>query len=433
MKTFKILSFILVALIAMGASCNRPPQPTPTPDGGDEVVLEPIIVNGEETGYSVSYRSWIVPGTDAEGNKAPAPPKNVYNKRTSDGKLEAVNTNVTSKSAASTKGTTANDTVSVILHDEFYHVDTVGYVTNWQPEKYQNGSYTCHWDHYAAPRAPEDYITITDSTSILRIQFEEFSFSYRFDFEVATYNNGVINKQMPHYTPVVTDLGLQGEPEVLETICRNDSVFARRVLHHAIRVAVGDKVQTLHAKVTLYRHMPNANPSKFITRSELLGNITETYVPTDSTASTYPNLRYNMTVKAYWSDGQVEDLQKSKYIEVMVHAPLLSSYLYGGSFLPCDVLHTFEYINMTADDYYCYFNYSGAEKPTAIVCYTSPNVNSIYDDGYTVVYRNSPEARVEYSRTRYICDTYATYLRTYVTVFVNNQPQQEVYTHLAFE
>ena len=75
---------------------------------------------------------------------------------------------------------------------------------------------------------------ITDSTSILRIQFEEFSFSYRIDFEVATYNNGVINKQMPHYTPVVTDLGLQGEPEVLENICRNDSVFARRVLRHAV-------------------------------------------------------------------------------------------------------------------------------------------------------------------------------------------------------
>ncbi len=398
-----ICTAILLGMLNWG--CHREPiEPTPDIESGG-ITVEPIVVNGEETGYTLSYRSWIVPETGAEGNKLLKAPK------------------AESKS---------NDTVSVILHDEFYHVDTVGYVTNWQPEKYQNGSYTCHWDYYAAPRPPEDYIIITDSTSILRIQFEEFSFSYRIDFEVATYNNGVINKQMPHYTPVVTDLGLQGEPEVLETICRNDSVFARRVLHHAIKVAVGDKVQTLHAKVTLYRHMPNANPSRFITRSELVGNITETYVPTDSVASYHPLWKWDFNVKLHFSNGEVKDTLYSQAYSLYIKQENLSS-LCVAPYVSCDELHTYTYSHTTYGSDHVYFHYNGTDYSPSIRFIQPEWSGLIYDDGYTVLTGTLPAVNIEYSRTRYACYEYLNDLYTYAYIVVNNAIQQEIRAFMSFE
>ena len=94
---------IVVLLIVLGNACHKEPiQPTPPPVAGG-ITVEPITENGVETGYSLSYRSWIVPSTGATGNKSTKSPN-------SDPK--------------------PNDTVSVILHDEFYHVDTIGYVSD---------------------------------------------------------------------------------------------------------------------------------------------------------------------------------------------------------------------------------------------------------------------------------------------------------------
>lgn len=423
-----ICTAILLGLLNWG--CHREPiEPTPDIESGG-ITVEPIVINGEEAGYSLSYRSWIVPGTDAEGNKAPAPPKNVYNDANYDGTQGDA---MTPKVAYNAKGNSANDTVSVILHDEFYHVDTVGYVTNWLPDKYANGSYSCHWDKYAVPRAPENYVTIVDSTSILRIQFEEFSFKYCIKFEVATYDNGAIRKQMPHYTPVITDLGIQGEPEVLETICRNDSVFARRVLHHAIRVAVGNKVQTLNAKVTLYRYMPNANPNKFIVKSEITSGITETYIPTDSLAEGYPKIKYNYNLKIHWSNGEVQDSLAKRtfflYVErenlyTLDHAPTVSF----------DEMQSYTYSHTTYSDGHVYFHYNGTPYTPSFRFYPNEVTYSyfVYDDGYTVFHLDPPSCSMEYSRTRYVSIYDVNYLYTYANIVVNNVPRQELCAFICY-
>ena len=303
-------------------------------------------------------------------------------------------------------------------------------MSDWQPEKYVNGSYTCHWDKYAVPRAPEDYVTIVDSTSILRIQFEEFSFSYCVNFEVATYDNGAIRKKMPHYTPVITDLGVTGEMEPLETICRNDSVFARRVLHHSVKVTVGPKSEILHAKVTLYRYMPYANPNKFVVRSEVLGEITESYVEPDSVLANRAKYYYNFNMRRYYSDGEITELPVNKGMNVPV-GRIEDQY---SPYVPCDDMQGYTYSHVTYNNSRAYFHYTGTEYTSDIYYKPSDKKELIFDNGYTALYKEPSHVTLEYSRTRYICDanTQINRLRTYVILTVDNHPPQEVYIERIF-
>lgn len=235
-----VLSICVAALFAMmNWGCHRNPV-NPSEEGQcGEITTEPIVEEGVETGYSLSYRSWIIP---SEGNSE-------------------------TKSAASPKGGASNDTVSVILHDNFYSVDTCAYVTGWEPEKY--ASYTCQWIKLANVGAPENNITMIDSVAILRVQYAEFSFDYYTRFEVAHYNDGSYSCLMPHYSPIVTDLGAQ-ELEDLQTFVKDGKVYARKVLKHSIRVVIGNTPYVLNAVDTLYRHLPDANPNRFVLWSEIL-------------------------------------------------------------------------------------------------------------------------------------------------------------------
>lgn len=276
-----------VFLSALGISCHREPiEPTTSLDGS-EITSEPIVENGEEIGYSLSYRSWIVPG---DGGKSSTPEKG---------------------------GGNSNDTVSVILHDTFYHVDTIAYVSTWDPDKYKQGNYTCHWDKYGLARPGENNVTITDSAIVLRVQFEEFSFQYRINFETATYRNGAIKIPFPHHTPVITDMGVE-ELESLETICRNDSVLARKVLRHSIKISVGNKNYILKANVMLHRHLPDANPNRYIVESILVPSSLQTYLDPDCDLNEnvdIPLFDIDFTVRRRFSDQSIEEEPNSLWFE----------------------------------------------------------------------------------------------------------------------
>ena len=438
MKTFKFLSLILVALIAMGASCNRPPKPEPTQQGfTGEIATQPITVDGVETGYTLSYRSWIIPGSDMDGNKAQSSPKSVYNDNSSAGReLNANSSNSFERRspASETKSlsygakggsSTQNDTVSVILHDKFYHVDTIGYVSDWNPDKYKQGSYTCHWDRYGLPRPGESNVTIIDSTAILRVQFAEFSFNYCLNFEVANYNDGVINIQMPYHAPVVTDLGVE-ELESMETICRNDSVFARRVLKHSIKVVVGSKTYILNAKVLLYRYMPFADPSRFVVKSEVIGDITSTYYPLDSLDLSKGYYKYYINLKNWWSDGTEENVTEVSNVYVGVHKAFDHT---NAPYVPCEELQSYQYSHMTQDDTYCYFHYTGTNYPVMLFLDSRGQLEWVYDDGYTDIW-TSFHAEAEYSST--MTDCVLRTIFTYVKITVDDNPPQVVRISRAF-
>ncbi len=436
MKTLKSLSLILVALIAMGASCNRPPKPQPPQPGiNGEITSDPIVENGEEVGYSLSYRSWIIPGTDENGEKAPTPPKSVYNDKSSDSDGSFA------KSATydAKGGGNSNDTISVILHDTFYHVDTIAYVSTWDPDKYKQGSYTCHWDKYGLARPGENNVTVTDSAIVLRVQFEEFSFQYRINFETATYRDGIVNIPFPHHTPVITDLGVE-ELESLETICRNDSVLARKVLHHSIKISVGNKNYILKANVMLHRHLPDANPNRYIVSSHMTTPVTWSPVSDRRIGGSF-------NVHRVWSDGSTEDEDVILYTYHCINAAMAT--LSSTTFSSCDDVNidtTFgsftmpsSWLNLEPDDGQAYdFCYSTSVEGVFLQC-NYPHIDvpaegtilktnhAYYDDG--VLYYKAPQMELsfEYSHSEIRCDgNYAVYLICWCNQRVGNMQLEPV-------
>lgn len=398
MKKFKFFAFILVALIALNASCHREPVvpdiPIPTPQGLDgQITTEPIVDHGVETGYSLSYRSWIIPG---EGNSG-------------------------TKSAASPKGGASHDTVSVILHDQFYNVDTCAYVTDWNPARY--ASYTCQWIKSANVGAPENNITMIDSVAILRVQYQEFSFDYCIRFEVAYYNDGSYSCIMPHYSPVVTDLGAQ-ELEGMQTVVKNGNVYARKLLKHSIRVVIGNTPYVLNAVDTLYRHLPNANPSKFVLWSEMVSEeIPSSLIITNEEFTGihlyYP---YKCKFKQYYSDGTTGFSEIDLSEEPVVGGPagywgvenanahcenVMSLYdVSSVNFSPVatNPINIDEYASYICNINQVVVTFSG-EGAGYIPCNSTyvVDISCVYDDGY-LCHQKNINTTCSYARKEKICD-----------------------------
>lgn len=419
-KTVLLPICAAVLLAMLNWSCHREPI-KPSEEGlNGEITSEPIIVNGVETGYSLSYRSWIIPGEDDSGTKSANVPKG--------------------------GGQSQDDTISVILHDVFYHVDTCAYVTDWNPSKYAN--YTLHMDRYAIVGEPNNNITMIDSIDVLRVQYEEFSFCYYINFETAYYSDGTYSQQMPHYTPVVTDLGAE-ELESLESIVRNDSVFARKILRHSIKVEIGNTSYVLNAIDTLYRYLPQANPNKFVLRSEI---VSET-IPTELIANYYPNdhlsrvfYPYKCKFKQYYSDGTTDmcevdfSTEESAIVNVwpvwinnddahcdnILSLYNVESYQLVLCYQDANIIN--EYLTTRYENYALSVTFSG-EGVTG--SYGGSNLYSrsfVYDDGCTF-YQKNFDISCEYSRMEKDCvqSENRIYLKFFFNYKIENL-QSECYT-----
>lgn len=415
-----VLSICVAALFAMLSwGCNRNPV-NPSGEGQcGEITTETIVEEGVETGYSLSYRSWIIPG---EGNSE-------------------------TKSAASPKGGASNDTVSVILHDKLYSVDTCAYVTGWEPEKY--ASYTCQWIRSANVGAPENNITMIDSVAILRVQYAEFSFDYYIRFEVAHYNDGSYSCLMPHYSPIVTDLGAQ-ELEDLQTFVKDGNVYARKLLKHSIRVVIGNTPYVLNAVDTLYRHLPDANPSRFVLWSEMVSED----IPTELVVITeeyndflHVKYSYKCKFKQHYSDGTTGysevDLSEQELMLIQpfgvyaenpnAHCENLMS-LYDVSsvqYVPftseVDDIDNYSTVNTVINELKVYFSGVGvgAYEGYSYIW----DITYIYDDGCSF-FKKTISPTCAYSRKEKECLNYpdpTMLLKFYFNYYIENL-QQEFYT-----
>lgn len=287
MKTIKFWPIITATVFLaamMFTSCEDPLDPA-----NQEVIESKVIDTGlankvtaqqlsgtTETGTSISgtelsYESWIkvqtktAPKTRASGN---------------DG-----------------------DVITVLLKDVFHNTDTTITINNTY---FDIGDYTTDISYRVKGTRQDGYITITDSVMVYTVNFEDFSFEYELEYEVAVYDDGISRQLMPyHKIQNLKDKGM--EISKLESIHDESlTIFARRQIDHSISVDLNGETYTLKAKVILQTPFGYAG-EPYVKKSELIAA---------SYATLGDQVYSRLQIKRWWSDGQV----KTEVVEVPVYA-----------------------------------------------------------------------------------------------------------------
>lgn len=286
---------------------------------------------------------------------------------------------VQTKTAPKTRaGGNDGDVVTVLLKDVFHNTDSTITFNN---KFFDIGDYTTDISYRVKGTRQDGYVTITDSVMVYTVNFEDFSFEYELEYEVAVYDDGISRELMPyHKIQNLKDKGM--EISKLESI--NDeslTVFARRQIDHSISVDLNGETYTLKAKVIL--QMPYGTADEpYVKKSELLSS---------SYYTSGNRVHSELRLKRWWSDGQVKtetlDIQLNAYIDDYIgnvsfegqlpeNIELLSSSL-GDVYETLDSMSLMPYV--TSEGYYRMFNISYSILDFGIKVYTDA---AFYYDGY---------------------------------------------------
>ena len=190
------------------------------------------------------------------------------------------------------------DKVSVTLNNELSNISDVRSVNHWNL-----GDYQTVISKEAFERKEEGFVTITDSVLVYTVKFDEFSFDYRLNYEVAVYDDGITRQIMPYYYySNIKDNG--GTLEMADSYVDGDFAYARRIYHHSLSVDFAGKTYQIQADITLRRKIGNAD-ERYIVRSEVLDKKI-VYSPEDQ------GFVSSIKIKSLMSDNEVrEDLYSS--------------------------------------------------------------------------------------------------------------------------
>ena len=210
----------------------------------------------------------------------------------------SVGTELSYKSWITVKGQTRaafEERVEVTLTNVFNNTDTTVVVDN-----FELGDYTTSLSHKVRKTREDGFVDIVDSILVYTVSFENFSFDYELDYEVATYDDGYTKQLMPyHQIGTIKDKGYKVEDLefVIEKNEYNEAerVYVRKLLTHAISVEFNGKTYDLSAKVEL-RKFAGLHPC--IVKSEPISS--EAYVQGEAITS-------KLVVRRTWSDGKVEE------------------------------------------------------------------------------------------------------------------------------
>ena len=258
--------FVMAVAVVMSAmtfvSCEDP----------FEEVL-PEVIESEVLDEGIEEEVIETPSTDPEGTNT--------------------GTELSYKSWIMVKGQTRaafEERVEVTLTNVFNNTDTTVVVDN-----FELGEYTTSLSHKVRKTREEGFVDIVDSVLVYTVSFENFSFDYELDYEVATYDDGYTKQLMPyHQIGTIKDKGYKLED--LEFIIEGGSyVYIRKLLTHAISVEFQGKTYDLTAKVELRRFV-GSHPC--VVNSE----------PLSSTVTTIGEIiESKFVVRRTWSDGKVEE------------------------------------------------------------------------------------------------------------------------------
>ncbi len=275
MKTNKFMQFmatvVVFASMVFFASCEKDEPELPEvieSEVLDEGLSENIKSETTEQGTKLSYESWIM-----------------------------------------VKGQTRaafENKVSVTLNGELKDVADTCVVGIWNFEDYQTSL-----TNEAGNERVDGFVTVTDSAAVYTVKFNEFSFEYRLNYEVAVYDDKVTRQVMPYlYYSNIKDNG--GQFEVIDSYSDGRYTYARRVYHHSISVDFGGETYELHANIMLKREMGEGN-DPFILRSKVL----DKFVDFSSNENTYIS---SIKVSSDYSDGVTREEVFSTPLQVYSEA-----------------------------------------------------------------------------------------------------------------
>lgn len=287
MKTNKFGPIMTLAMLwtaMMFTSCGDPLSPD-----NQEVVESKVLDKGLSNKVSTKQLS----GTDETG-------KQISGTELSYESWIKVQTKTAPKTRA---GGNDGDVVTVLLKDVFHNTDTTITFNN---KFFDIGDYTTDISYRIKGTRQDGYITITDSVMVYSVIYEDFTFEYELEYEVAVYNDGISREIMPyHKIQNLKDNGITIEK--LE--CVHDeslTVFARRQINHSVSVELNGETYTLKGKVIL--QMPYGSAAEpYVKKSELLSS--SYYTSGDQVHS-------ELRLKRWWSDGSV----KTETIDLPVYA-----------------------------------------------------------------------------------------------------------------
>ena len=265
---------------------------------------------------------------------------------------------VQTKTAPKTRaGGNDGDVVTVLLKDVFHNTDSTITFNN---KFFDIGDYTTDISYRVKGTRQDGYVTITDSVMVYTVSFEDFSFEYELEYEVAVYDDGISRALMPyHKIQNLKDKGMEIVP--IESVHDESlTVFARRQINHSISVDLNGETYIIKGKVIL--QMPYGTADEpYVKKSELLSS--SYYTSGDQVHS-------ELRLKRWWSDGQVKtetlDIQLNAYIDDYIgnvsfegqlpeNIELLSSSL-GDVYETLDPMYLMPYV--TSEGYYRMFNIS---------------------------------------------------------------------------
>ena len=206
----------------------------------------------------------------------------------------SIGTKLSYKSWIMVKGQTRaafENKVEVTLNNAFNNTDTTIVVPD-----FKLGDYTTEISYKKRSERREGFVTVSDSVLVYTVRFEQFSFDYELDHEVAFYNDGVTSQTMPyHQIGIIKDNGYKLED--LESADDGEKAYACKLLTHSIGVEFNGKTYGLKAVVLLCRYLGSAN-EPYLLSSRL---VSADYEAKDNL------LQCTLTVRQVWSDGRAGD------------------------------------------------------------------------------------------------------------------------------
>lgn len=151
--------------------------------------------------------------------------------------------------------------VEVELQNEFRHIDTSFIVKSFEMGDYKTSIY-----RRVRNISKNGNITKIDSVFVYKIDFDEFTFEYELDFDVAVYDDGFSRQELPYYGVDFTLLKDKGCTELSSMKSYDDGVraYARKNFTHTIEIECAGKQYVATANVILKKDIGSANDDYLI-------------------------------------------------------------------------------------------------------------------------------------------------------------------------